>query len=55
MLIRERHLFDIMDQGVRAYSEGGGRVLIREVRAHSGDARSFEGGRVLIQGNTVIA
>lgn len=34
VLIRERHLFDIMDQGVRAYSEGG-RVLIREVRAHS--------------------
>ena len=30
-------------------------MLIREVRAHSGDARSFEGGRVLIQGNTVIA
>ena len=29
---------------MRAYSEGGGRVLIREVRAHSGDARSFEGG-----------
>ena len=53
VLIRERHLFDIMDQGVRAYSEGG--VLIREVCAHSGGARSFEAGRVLIQGNTVIA
>lgn len=52
-LTRERHLFDIMDQGVRAYSEGG--VLIREVCAHSGGARSFEAGRVLIQGNTVIA
>lgn len=35
-LTRERHLFDIMDQGVRAYSEGG--VLIREVCAHSGGA-----------------
>ena len=47
-LTRERHLFDIMDQGVRAYSEGG-------EGAYSGGARSFEGGRVLIQGNTVIA
>lgn len=41
MLIRERHLFDIMDQGVRAYSEGGGGclfgrcALIRGMRAHS--------------------
>lgn len=52
-LTRERHLFDIMDQGGRAYSEGG--VLIRAVCAHSGGARSFEAGRVLIQGNTVIA
>ena len=31
--IRESHLFDIMDQGVRAYSEGC--ALIRGVRAHS--------------------
>ena len=53
MLIRVRHLFDIMDQGGHAYSEGG--VLIRAVCAHSGGARSFEAGRVLIQGNTVIA
>ena len=40
---------------MRAYSGGGGRVLIREVSAHWGGARSFEAGRVLIQGNTVIA
>lgn len=42
MLIRERHLFDIMDQGVRAYSEGG--VLIREVCAHSGECALIRGG-----------
>ena len=42
MLIRERHLFDIMDQGVRAYSEGG-------ESAYSGGARSF-GGCALIRG-----
>ena len=36
VLIRERHLFDIMDQGVRAYSEGG-------KGAYSGGARSFWG------------
>lgn len=53
MLIRERHLFDIMDQGCALIRRGG--VLIREVCAHSGGARSFEAGRVLIQGNTVIA
>lgn len=42
MLIRERHLFDIMDQGGRAYSEGG--VLIRAVCAHSGGVALIRGG-----------
>ena len=41
VLIRERHLFDIMDQGVRAYSEGGS--------AYSRGVRSF-GGCALIRG-----
>ena len=34
---------------MRAYSGGGGRVLIREVSAHSGGERSF-GGCALIRG-----